>query len=97
MTMELRSDLVVPHCPHCDGDAMGEAPITLEQLIDAWPLPEFVPIGSDGCVAAKRADEQLVIHCPDCRKPSALSIDSCVIKLVPARTATDERPLGVAP
>lgn len=96
MTMELRSDLVVPRCPHCGSDAMGEAAITLEQLIDAHPLPDFVPVGTDGFLPAARADQHLVVHCPACKKPSALSIDSSFIKLVAARTETDARLLGGA-
>ncbi len=86
MTTEYSHDRTTPHCPHCDG-SMDSSSLTLEELIDAWPLPQKVEVEADGYAHGHQA---LFVTCGWCALPSAVAFDWRRVKLVAMRTEKDD-------
>jgi len=86
MTTEQLPERAAPACPHCGG-SMDAATLSLEDLVEAWPLPERVGVGSDGYA---HGHQELVVNCPSCDLPSAVAIDWRSVKLIAARTEKDD-------
>lgn len=86
ISKEMRFERAVPRCPHCGGLRMGDAQITLEDLLGG-ATPSFVPVAADGY--AHQVHALLVFECPDCLHPSVLAVDECQVKLIAARTEKD--------
>lgn len=91
MTSELLSERHPPDCPHCGDRDMYGAELTLEALLDAWPLPARIEVGPDGYA---HGHQELVLSCTSCGAPFAVAIDHARVKLVAMRTAKDERYLS---
>jgi len=91
MTIEPLPERSAPPCPHCGG-SMDAASITLEDLAEAWPLPERVGVEADGYA---HGHQELVVACPSCALPSAVAIDWRNVKLIAARTEKDDAYLAM--
>lgn len=91
------NEAIAPRCPHCGGEMWG-ATVTVEQLMDCWPITSFVCVMDDGHA---NPGGELVVDCPACGKPSALAFehrpDGNYIKLVACRTEKDVEFLTGAP
>lgn len=89
LTIAPLNEANAPRCPHCGGE-MWVATVTVEQLMDCWPITSFVPVMADGYA---NPSGELVVDCPDCGKPSALAFehrpDGNYIKFVACRTEKD--------
>ena len=86
MTQEYLHDRTTPICPHCSGQ-MYDVTVWLESIVMNWPLPKRIAVEDDGY--AYEGQQDVIVECPDCGKPSALAIDADRVKLVACRTAKD--------
>ncbi len=86
ISSEMRSERASPRCPHCGGLNMGDAKISLEDLLGGH-MPSYVPVAADGY--ARDVHAFLLFECPDCFRPAVLAVDSSQVKLVAARTEKD--------
>jgi len=86
-----------PDCPHCGAKEMGDATISLDELLEHGAPGDFVPVDDDGYAPATPRNGDFVLTCPSCDRPSVLAIDREHVKLVAARTKADERYLGGEP
>lgn len=89
------ADSTTPPCPHCGGDMCGSE-LTLEDIVEAWPLPHWIAVEADGYA---HGYQRLVVICGWCAAPSAVAFTRDQIKLVAMRTEKDDRYLsrGEAP
>lgn len=82
-----------PKCPHCS-DPVFSATVTIEALMDHYPLGGWFGIGDDGYA---REGEHLTASCGSCHKPFVIGFNDdpetwfqWQIKLGAARTKKDE-------
>jgi endogenous inhibitor of DNA gyrase (YacG/DUF329 family) len=62
-------DREAPDCPHCGGE-MGEARVSLDDIITHWPLAEWVQTPGGWA----DPDRQLTVECPTCQRLSGFAV-----------------------
>jgi Zn finger protein HypA/HybF involved in hydrogenase expression len=93
MTSEMLFEHQMPDCPHCAAD-MSKATVSLERLLEAWPIESWVATGYDGYV--RPLHDYLEVECPHCARPSVMVIHDHQVKLFAARTEKDQQLEGSA-